>query len=131
MSEQTFVVGQRIDCMDGNNQKWYHATIKKVEPGKVLVAWSNPRWQSSKYDQWIIKAHYDVRIRPRYSLPKVKPGTWVRRPLHKGDLKTGKNGTIRGSYHHFIIINPLFSIGYDGKNVSFDSHFQLNEKESR
>eukprot|EP01083_Nonionella_stella_P295348 1003771_1 len=65
MAEQHFVVGQRISCMDGNNQKWYYARIKDVKSDKVLVQWSNPKWQSSKYDQWIIKAHYEIRIRPR------------------------------------------------------------------
>ncbi len=65
MTEQSFIVGQKIECMDGNNQKWYYAMIKKVEPDRVLVQWRYKQWQSSIYDQWIIKAHYDVRIRPR------------------------------------------------------------------
>eukprot|EP01084_Bolivina_argentea_P295478 508720_1 len=65
MSEQRFVVGQKIECMDGNDQKWYCARIKDVKFDKVLVRWSNPKWQNSKYDQYIVKAHYDLRIRPR------------------------------------------------------------------
>ncbi len=38
-----------------------------VEPDRVLVRWSNKRWRSSQYDQWINKIHYDLRIRPRKS----------------------------------------------------------------
>eukprot|EP01084_Bolivina_argentea_P008686 16253_1 len=67
-----------------------------------------------------------------YTFPKVKPGTWMRRHLFqsKADIKGGKNGTISGNYHHFIIINPLFSIGYDGEAICFDSHFKTNQEKS-
>eukprot|EP01083_Nonionella_stella_P295350 1003774_1 len=56
-----FFVGQKIKCMEKNY--WYGAKIKKVEPERVLVQWSNPKWQSSKYDEWIMKAYYKMRIK--------------------------------------------------------------------
>eukprot|EP01084_Bolivina_argentea_P295480 508723_1 len=54
-----FSVGQEVECMDGNDQEWYDAKIKKIEQDKVLVAWL----KRNEIDQWVIAQHYDIRIR--------------------------------------------------------------------
>eukprot|EP01084_Bolivina_argentea_P274395 467697_1 len=65
MAEQTFYVGQKIEFMNGNNQKWYFGRIRTVETDRVLVQFSLKKWQDPKYDQWITKQNYEIRLRPR------------------------------------------------------------------
>eukprot|EP01084_Bolivina_argentea_P147776 258485_1 len=54
-------------------------------------------------------------------VPKLKPGTWVRRPFRKGK-KYASNGKGGSKYHHFICIHPLLSIGYNREGVVLEHH---------
>eukprot|EP01084_Bolivina_argentea_P295479 508721_1 len=131
-TQHKFHVGQKIECMDGNNQKWYYATIKKVESERVLVRWENPKWQSSKYDQWIVKAHYDIRLRPRRQLQNNSQQSFLAKAMSAIMGDTGDNGTgalppsnVTHEQQEYIQVQAVEN---DDIQVRNDGEFQVGQR---